>query len=119
MMNKLLRFIGGAVIVIALYGGWRYFLESTRPPVLKAWETCKRQLLENWAGAHPNQVKPLLRFTEDHFYSFGGESPPNSFDDHDSRGTARADAQQIGIGERELVQVDQRIANECGPFPRS
>jgi hypothetical protein len=64
-------------------------------------------------------VQSLLDFTRDHFYSFGGESGAARFDDHDSRGTARADANQLGISERELIQLDQRVANECGPFPRS
>jgi len=118
-IKKLLQFVGGAVIIVVLLGGWRYFLESTRPPALKAWETCKRQFLENWAGSHTNQVKPLLSFTEDHFYSFGAESHPDHFDDHDSRGTAVSDAQKLGIGESALIQLDQRIAKECGPFPRS
>lgn len=75
MIKKLLQMLGAAVVIVVLLGGWRYFLESTRPPALKAWEACKRQILGNWAGAHTDQVTSLLRFTEDHFYSFGGESP--------------------------------------------
>ena len=118
LMDKLLRFVGGAVIVIALVGGWRYFLESTRPPALKTWVACKEKLLENWAGAHANQVKPLLDFTNDHAHSFGAESRSDSFDDHDSRGTAVSDAQKLGISESELIQLDQGINKECGPFPR-
>lgn len=119
MINKLVQFVGWAVIVIVLYGRWRYLLMSTRPPELKVWETCKRRLLENWGGSHTNQVKPLLQFTEDHFYSFGAESTSGSFDDHDSRGMAVNDAQKLGVSESELIQLDQRIAKECGPFPRS
>ena len=118
-MKKLLQILGAGVIIVALLGGWRYLLEATRPPKLKAWETCKAKLLENWALSHASQVKPLLHFTEDHFYSFGGESRRDHFDDHDSRGTARADAGQLGISEHELIQLDQRIGNECGLFPRS
>ncbi len=119
MSKKLLEMLGGAVVIVLLLVGFQYFLESSRPPALKAWEGCKRKILANWAGAHTNQVTPLIRFTEDHFYSFGGESPPNSFDDHDSRGTAQADAAKLAISAHELIQMDQRIANECGPFPKS
>lgn len=119
MLKGFLRILGAAVIIVVLLGGWRYFLESTRPPALKAWETCKRQLLDNWARSRASQSKSLLRFTGDHFYSFGGESHPDYFDDHDSRGTTRADAEQLGISAHELIQLDQRIAKECGPFPRS
>ena len=36
----------------------------------------KAKLLENWAGSHVNQVKSLLHFTGDHFYSFGGKAGP-------------------------------------------
>jgi len=119
MFKKLLQTVGGVVIIILLLGLWRYFLQSTRPSELKAWEACKTRLLENWAGSRANHVTSLLHFTQDHFYSFGGESPADHFDDHDSRGTARADADQLGISEHELIQLDQRIANECGAFPRS
>lgn len=119
MIKKLLQILGVGVIIVALLGGWRYLLESTRPPKLKAWEACKTKLLENWAGSRANNVKSLFHFTQDHFYSFGGESPADHFDDHDSRGTARADADQLGISEHELIQLDYRIANECGAFPRS
>jgi hypothetical protein len=119
MFKKLQQTVGGIVIIVVLLGLWRYFLESTRPPELKAWEACKAKLLEKWAGSHINQVKSLLHFTQDHFYSFGAESPLDHFDDHDSRGTARADANQLGISEHELIQLDQRIASECGAFPRS
>jgi hypothetical protein len=118
-MRKLVRLLGGVVVIVVLLGGWRYFLESTRPAPLKAWEACKRQILENWAGAHASQATSLAPFTKDHFYSFGGESPSTSFDDHDSRGTAQVDAAKLGVSAHELIQVDQRIAKECGPFPKS
>lgn len=119
MIKDPLRLLGGAVIIVVLLVGWRYLLKSSRSPELKAWETCKAQLLEGWAGSHSNQVEPLLSFTQDHFYSFGAESRPDHFDDHDSRGTAQTDAQRLGISESELIQLDQRIAKECGPFPKS
>lgn len=117
-MEKVSRFVAMAVIIIGLLVGWRYFLESTRPEVLKKWEVCKKGLLESWAQGHPTQVKLLLEFTTDHVYSFGAESHADSFDDHDSRGTAVGDAKKLGISESELIQLDQRIAKECGPFPR-
>ena len=119
MMKTIQKALGSIVIIVALLAGWRYFLYSTRPPQLKAWETCKSKLLESWTESHTNQVKALLSFTQDHFYSFGGESSPDRFDDHDSRGTARVDADRLSISEHELIQLDQRIAKECGPFPRS
>jgi len=119
MTKKMLEMAGGAVVIVSLVGGLQYFLESTRPPALKTWESCKLRLLDNWAGLHTNQVKPVLGFAHDHVYSFGAESRPDHFDDHDSRGTAQVDAQKLGISESELIQLDQRLAKECGPFPKS
>jgi hypothetical protein len=117
-MGKVMRFIGWAAIIVVLLVGWRYFLESTRPEVLTKWEGCKKAQLAIWARTHPNQVSALLDFTADHVYSFGAESRSDSFDDHDSRGTAVRDAEKLGISEVELIHVDQRILQECGPFPR-
>ncbi|MGD0651191.1 MAG: hypothetical protein ABSA97_08650 [Verrucomicrobiia bacterium] len=117
-IEKLLKAAGGLIVIFAALVGLRYLLVSTRPPKLKAWESCKVNILENWAASHPGQVKALLHFTQDHLYSFGGESPMDHFDDHDSRGTAVAHAGRLGISETELIQLDQRIARECGSFPR-
>jgi hypothetical protein len=75
--------------------------------------------LETWAASHPDRSKALLQFAQDHFYSFGGESPAGHFDDHDSRGTAVSDAGRLGMSEAELLELDQRIAKECGAFPRA
>ncbi len=118
VVKKPLGAVSGIVVFVVLVTGWHYLLVSSRSPELKAWESCKAKILESWAGSHADQVKPLLRFTEDHFYSFGGEGPADHFDDHDSRGTAVTEARQFGINEHELIELDQRIAKECGPFPR-
>jgi hypothetical protein len=118
-VRGLLKTLGTFLIIIVLLAGWRYLLRSTRPADLKAWENCKAKLLESWAGSHPDQGEPLRHFSADHFYSFGGKSRPDQFDDHDSRGTAVADAKQLGVSEHELTLLDQRIGNECGAFPKS
>ncbi len=34
----------------------------------------------------------------------------------DSRRTAVSEANQLGISEHELIELDQRVANECRPF---
>jgi hypothetical protein len=118
MSKTLFRTLGWIVIIMVAIAGWHYLLVSTRPPALRAWESCKTTSLQNWASSHGDQAERLLHFAKDHFYSFGGESGADHFDDHDSRGTAVADAGKLGISETELVQLDQHIANQCGPFPR-
>lgn len=117
-ISKPLKTVGGFAIAVVLIVGWHQFLVSSRSPKLKAWESCKRNILETWAASRSDRAKPLLQLTQDHFYSFGGESPAGHFDDHDSRGTAVSDAGRVGIGEAELIELDQRIAKECGAFPR-
>lgn len=119
MTDKLLQYVGGAVVILALLAGWQYLLESTRSPALKSWHSCKTRILESWAGSHPDHVKAVLSFASDHAYSFGGESPSDSFNDRESRGTAVSDAKELGISESELIQLDQRVAKDCGPFPKS
>ena len=119
MNKKLLQFLGGAVIIALLLGGWQYFLESTRSPALQDWEACKAKFLEAWTGTHAHKAKSLRRFAKEHFYSFGASSSPDHFDDHDSRGTAEADAAKHGIDARKLIQMDQFIAKKCGLYPRS
>ena len=76
------------------------------------------KILQDWAASHSDKAAPLQHFARDHFYSFGAASLSDHFDDHDSRSTAVTDATKLGIGEAELVQVDRRIAQECGSFPR-
>jgi hypothetical protein len=119
MTQKLIRTLGSIALIIVLLGAWHYFLVSTRPDKLKEWENCKTKLLESWAESHSNQKKELVQFSKDYFYSFGGESSPNHFDDHDSRATAKADAENFGIQEDELIRLDLSIGGKCGPFPRS
>ena len=118
MSKRLFRTLGSILIIVAALAGWYYLLVSTRPSALKAWESCKTTILRNWADYHADRAKPLLHFAKDHFYSFGGESVADHFDDHDSRGTAIADAAKLGISEGELIQLDRIIATNCGPFPR-
>ena len=85
---------------------------------MKTWESCKIKILDDWATSHSDKAAQLQQFARDHVYSFGAASLPDHFDDHDSRSTAVSDAAKLGISETELVQVDQRIAHECGAFPR-
>ncbi len=115
---KLMKTLGVWIIVIVLLLLWRHFLVSSRPPKLKAWDSCKKKVLEDWAASHSDKVEALRQFTRDHVYSFGTATSTNHFDDHDSRNTAVSDAAKLGISEEELVQVDRHIANECGAFPR-
>ena len=117
MSKKPFRTVGGIVFVVAALAVWHYVLVSTRPPELKAWESCKAKIFQNWATSHAD-TEQLLQFTRNHFYSFGGESVTDHFDDHDSRDTAVADAAKLRISEGELIQLDRRIATDCGPFPR-
>jgi hypothetical protein len=105
------------LVVIVLLLLWHRYLVSSRPPKLKAWESCKTKILEDWAASHPDRVAAVRQFAQDHVYSFGAASSSARFDDHDSRSTAIDDAAKLGITEAELVQVDRRIAQECGPFP--
>jgi hypothetical protein len=114
---KLIKTLGPWIIVIVLVLLWHHYLVSSRPPKLKAWESCKARLLDDWA-AHSDKVEAVRQFTHDHVYSFGAGSSTNHFDDHDSRSTAVSDAAKLGINEDELIRVDRRIADECGPFPR-
>jgi hypothetical protein len=74
--------------------------------------------LDDWAESHSDKVEAVRHFNRDHAYSFGAASSANHFDDHDSRDTAVSDAAKLGITEDELIRVDRRIADECGPFPR-
>ena len=118
-VRGLFKTLGSILLIIVLLVGWRYLLRATRPADLKAWENCKRKLLESWAEAHGDPSKSLRHFSADHFYSFGGTSRPDQFADHDSRGTAVAEARQLGINETELTALDQRIGTACGAFPKS
>jgi hypothetical protein len=115
---KLIKTLGVWIIVIVLLFLWHHFLVSSRPPKLKAWESCKRRILEDWAASYSDKAEALRQFTKDHVYSFGAASSTNHFDDHDSRNTAVSDAAKLGISDEELVQIDRRIAHECGSFPR-
>ena len=114
---KLIKTLGAWIIVIVLLLVWHHFLISSRPPKLKTWESCKTEILDEWAASHSDKAEVLRQFTHDHVYSFGATSSTNRFDDHDSRNTGIDDAARLGISEEELVQLDRRIANECGTFP--
>jgi hypothetical protein len=43
---KLIKTLGVWIIVIVLLLLWHHFLVSSRPPKLKAWESCKTKILE-------------------------------------------------------------------------
>jgi hypothetical protein len=115
---KVLKTLATWAVVIVLVVLWHRYLVSSRPPKLKAWEACKTKILDNWAASHSDKAEGLRYFTHDHVYSFAAASSSEHFDDHDSRGLAVSDAVKLGVTEAELVQVDQRIAEQCGPFPR-
>lgn len=118
---KLVKTLGTWIIVIVLLLLWHHFLVSSRSPKLKAWESCKENILEDWAASGasvPDDPKVRREFVRDHLYSFGAtSSSPNKFDDHDSRNTAVSDAGRIGVTEDSLVIIDVVIANRCGAFP--
>jgi hypothetical protein len=118
---KLVKTLGTWIIVIVLLLLWHHFLISNRPPKLKAWESCKENILEDWAasgGSVPDDAKVRRSFVRDHFYSFGATSSENRFDDHDSRNTAVSDAGRISVTKDDLILIDLVIANKCGAFPR-
>ena len=115
---KLIKTVGVWLIVIVLLLFWHHYLVSSRSPKLKEWELCKAKLLGEWAASHPETAHALREFAKFHFHSFAAASSGNHFDDHDSLGTAVSDAAKLGVTEAELVQVDQKIAQQCGQFPR-
>jgi hypothetical protein len=119
---KLFKTLGTWIIVIVLLLLWHHYLVSSRLPKLKAWESCKENILEDWTacgGSVPENPEVRRAFVRDHFYSFAAtSSSPNKFDDHDSRNTAVSDAARIGVTEDSLVIIDLVIANKCGAFPR-
>jgi len=113
---KFIKTLGAWLVVIVLLLLWHRYLVSSRPANLKAWESCKTKILDDWATSHSDKAAQLQQFARDHVYSFGAASSPGHFDDHDSRSKAVGDAAKLGISETELVQLDERIAHECGPF---
>ena len=118
---KLVKTLGTLIIVIVLLLLWHHFLKSSRQSKLKAWESCKTKILEDWTsrGFVPDDAKVRRRaFVRDHFYSFGATSSANRFDDHDSRNTAVNDAGRIGVTKDDLILIDSVIAFKCGAFPR-
>jgi hypothetical protein len=120
---KLVKTLGALIIVIALLLLWHHFLISSRRSKLKAWESCKTKILDDWAARRgdpvPDDAKVRRRaFVRDHFYSFGATSSTNRFDDHDSRNTAVNDAGRIGVTKGDLILIDSVIAFKCGAFPR-
>ena len=118
---KLVKTLGTLIIVIGLLLLWHHFLISSRRSKLKAWESCKTKVLDDWAsgGLVPEDAKVRRRaFVRDHFNSFGATSSANRFDDHDSRNTAVNDAGRIGVTKGDLILIDSVIAFKCGAFPR-
>jgi len=118
---KLVKTLGTLIIVIALLLLWHHFLISSRRSKLKAWESCKTKILDDWAsgGLVPDDAKVRRRaFVRDHFYSFGATSSADRFDHHDSRNTAVNDAGRIGVTKGDLILIDSVIAFKCGTFPR-
>ena len=118
---KLVKTLGTLILVIVLLLLWHHFLISSRRSKLKAWESCKTKILDDWAsvGLVPEDAKVRRRaFVRDHFYSFGATSSANRFDDHDSRNTAVNDAGRIGVTKGDLILIDSVIAFKCGTFLR-
>ena len=115
---KLIKTLGVWIVGIVLLLLWHHYLVSSRPPKLKAWESCKVRILADWSISHSDNAEAMHHFVNDHVYSFGATSSANHFDDHDTRNTAVSAAAKLGINEDELIRVDRRIAAECGPFPR-
>jgi hypothetical protein len=44
---KLVKAFGAWIVVIVLLFLWHHYLVSSRPPKLKAWDSCKARLLDD------------------------------------------------------------------------
>jgi hypothetical protein len=57
---KLVKTLGTLIIVIALLLLWHHFLISSRRLKLKAWESCKTKILDDWAARRGEPFQTML-----------------------------------------------------------
>lgn len=115
---KFVKTFGVWIVVIVLLLLWHHYLVSSRPPKLKSWESCKTKLLDDWLNRIQIKSKrcvssPAIMLTV--------------LEQQAQRTTSTITTAEIQqpvtrrssvFTEDELIRVDRRIADECGPFPR-